>query len=415
MIRFENGERFPLLLSEAQPLFQPTAYTISMLRSRGVASNTLVANLRAILHLYVWASTTGVDIEKRLHGGDFLTLSEIEALSRACRNPLEYIKTAYKITSKHRPQPLSIPLERIRKRPPQSKEPQVCLDTAATRLRYIHAFVNWLTLNRLANLPNSERSTYEASRQKMLEAILARVPIARSRAQEGSRQGLSPEILDCLLSAIEVGCINNPWNKLYIQFRNRLFIYVLLQLGIRRGEALSIKIEHIDLRQNTILIVRSPDSPEDPRTHEPNTKTRDRKLPLSNELADMLHHYVTQIRSSIKNARLHSFLFVAHDSGKPLALTSVNKLFRILRERVPGLPEELTPHVMRHTWNDHFSELVDSKNISEADELKTRSYSMGWSETSGTAVKYTRRWTKKRATEISLELQNNLISRYEPK
>lgn len=122
----------------------------------------------------------------------------------------------------------------------------------------------------------------------MLESIIARVPITRSRAQEGARQGLSPEALDRLLSAKEVNSIDNPWNKIDIRYRNKLLIHILLQLGIRRGEALGIKIEHINMQQNTILIVRSPDSPQDPRIYEPNTKTRDRKLPLSNELADML-------------------------------------------------------------------------------------------------------------------------------
>jgi hypothetical protein len=35
---------------------------------------------------------------------------------------------------------------------------------------------------------------------------------------------------------------------------------------------------------------------------------------------------------------------------------------------VDGLPEKLSAHPLRHTWNDSFSDLMDKKNISEADE-----------------------------------------------
>lgn len=42
-------------------------------------------------------------------------------------------------------------------------------------------------------------------------------------------------------------------------------------------------------------------------------------------------------------------------------------------------------------------------------EKKIRSQMMGWSETSGTAERYTRRETERKAREASLELQDKMM------
>jgi hypothetical protein len=44
------------------------------------------------------------------------------------------------------------------------------------------------------------------------------------------------------------------------------------------------------------------------------------------------------------------------DDGQPLSLKSIDKIFVQIRESYPGLAVTLTRHVMRHTWNDRFSE-----------------------------------------------------------
>ena len=62
-------------------------------------------------------------------------------------------------------------------------------------------------------------------------------------------------------------------------------------------------------------------------------------------------------------------------------------------------------HALRHNWNYQFSRLAEQKGMSPAEEEKTRSYWMGWSETSGTAGTYNRRHTKEKAQQAGLELQ----------
>jgi integrase len=285
------------------------------------------------------------------------------------------------------------------------------LSTTGIRLRYVCAYLDWFTLDQLSTVKESDRAAYESARKRMLDAIGARVPTSHVRPGEDARQGLAPETLTKLLSVIDRSSLENPWKDDDIRLRNQLLIMMLLQLGIRRGEVLGIRIEHIDLRQNSVLIVRAADDPADPRKYQPNTKTRDRKLPLSDDLADMLHHYITRVRNKVEGARFHSFLFVAHDTGRPMSLPAFAKVFHTLRGKVADLPDDLCGHMFRHTWNDRFSELMDSHGASEENEKKLRSYLMGWSETSETAARYTRRYTKRCATELSIKMQESLMEK----
>lgn len=80
---FKNGERFPILLeNDGIPLFYPTVYETSMRRQVNVASATILADLSAIKFLYSWAETSSIDIEQRFHKGEFLTVTEIEDLTK---------------------------------------------------------------------------------------------------------------------------------------------------------------------------------------------------------------------------------------------------------------------------------------------------------------------------------------------
>ena len=94
-----------------------------------------------------------------------------------------------------------------------------------------------------------------------------------------------------------------------------------------------------------------------------------------------------------------------------MSIPSVNKVFKVLREKHPELPANIFPHILRHTWNDRYSEEMDANKVGEEAEKKTRSYLMGWSETSGTAVTYTRRHIRKKARAASLAMQENMFSK----
>lgn len=72
------------------------------------------------------------------------------------------------------------------------------------------------------------------------------------------------------------------------------------------------------------------------------------------------------------------------------------------------MPEELTSHVMRHTWNERFSEEADAMGLSESVEERARNNQQGWSDNSKMGATYTRRHTAKKGREVSLKLQEKL-------
>jgi integrase len=132
----------------------------------------------------------------------------------------------------------------------------------------------------------------------------------------------------------------------------------------------------------------------------------------------MLQSYIVEVRRKGVSPRGdHMFLWVASNGGLPLSIASLNKVWLTLRKRVPQLPKDISSHVLRHTWNDHFSAALDRNRtvpptlVEENNEKKVRSYLMGWNENSGTAATYTRRHIQKKAAEASLKCRAKSCTR----
>jgi integrase len=117
--------------------------------------------------------------------------------------------------------------------------------------------------------------------------------------------------------------------------------------------------------------------------------------------------YINQQRKKIKAARKHPQLIVT-DDGQPMSLTTADKIFRQLREACPGLPVTLTSHVMRHTWNERFSEQAELLGLTDAVEEKARNEQQGWTDNSKSAATYTRRHASRKGRAVALKLQEQL-------
>lgn len=409
ILLLEGGERIPLLVAgDGTPLFLPAVWLTTMRRALNRAMATLYADLSALKLLYDWAEHQAIHLDDRILNGEYLVQSELSCLFDCARNPMKGSEnlegrstgTSVRLISKHRN------FER-----PQPARKCVGSQTTANRLHSIADYLRWLSQEGFVGLPSVEVESRIRARDAMIQTLLIKTPRSHNRSQVGIREGPSEQTIDLLLDVIDVDSPANPWGDLGLRVRNRLLLSLLFGLGLRRGEILGLKIDAIDFRRNRLLIARAADDPIDPRKYQPLAKTRDRYLGFKDSLAEMMEEYITQIRSKIVGARRHPFLFVSHSSGAPLALVSMNKMVRMLRERVPQLPSNLTPHVLRHAWNDAFSRLVDRKAISPAREQQLRSELMGWSPTSGQALTYTRRHTRALAEEMSLVHQEALMKR----
>jgi len=209
------------------------------------------------------------------------------------------------------------------------------------------------------------------------------------------------------LALIEPDAERNPFSS-NVRERNWLIVRMLYHLGLRQGELLSI--QNTDLESNALVIPRRHDAKQDPRVNQPTVKTLDQRHPLEPWLYDAIHDYVVGARRLLPRTRYHQYLFVTHKKGpycgQPLTSRGLDKVFVKLREAAPESLSTLSPHVLRHTWNDRFSEWADEKGIDPAKEEKLRSHLMGWREGSGTAETYTRRHRERQAHEAALRLQS---------
>lgn len=351
----------------------------------------------------------GIDLQARVGQGRLLELGEIDDLARFCRLPLAVLDRELAARSPASGAQRLLIGERVWMRA-AAAQPEVDTNSAAIRLRYIRDYLRWLATDGLLRLPRGEaaHSALLAEMDVVLRVLGERIPSIRNRNPVRARQGLDPEAQERLEQVIDPQSIGNPWVGVHARERNALIVQWLRSLGVRRGELLGIRIRDINFQTHEVRITRRADDPTDPRAHQPNTKTNGRLVPLDDRLAELTHRYILGARRTLAGARKHDFLFVANGSGAPLTLSALNKIFQALRSKCPDLPRELSPHVLRHTWNDRFSELMDKHRISEETEQKMRSRLMGWSETSNTAVIYTRRHIQRKAREASLQLQKTL-------
>lgn len=403
-----SGERLPILVNDlGMPVFDAITFALLEMRSRNRAVNTIKNALYAIRLLFIFLAIRKINLVERLVSGRILSLREVEALAALLRqySRRDFVYRDDRAQSSH-PR-ISSGKERFRKDPPIEDIRFVGADQYCYRLIVVREYLNWKVSDFLSRSESSATGgelTLELER--LLKAIDSRIPTVQS--QPGLKEGLSKAERDLLLSAVHPESDQNPWKDAFCRIRNYAIVAFLFDGGQRRGESLGIRIPHISMRDGSVTIARQPDSALDPRKDQPNAKTRAHVIFMSEELQPIELEYL-KARREIPTARHHDFLFVARN-GEPLSLSSVNKIFNVLRRKFPALPLNLSPHSARYTWNDNFSDECDAKGVSDADEQDWRNEQMGWTPGSRMSVRYSRRRLKRKVQEASLAHQSKLFA-----
>ncbi|MPW10945.1 tyrosine-type recombinase/integrase [Paraburkholderia sp. CNPSo 3155] len=354
---FESGERFPLLLDARTgvPLFDPTVFVISEFRARNRASATIEQVLRALKVFLLFCDKHRIDLAERMLEGQLLELGELDALVQLCRHPMSDIEaqvdacpTAFGRAA----------IESYRARVSRGLQ-AVAGDSAGMRIRYIRQFICWLADRRLLSLSarHPSRTALLNAKDIVVSGLTARIPTGKGRNKTYGRRALDGTAQERLWQLVDISSPENPWEGRHARVRNELIVRWFMGLGVRRGELLGVKVSDVNFRSNEVFIARRADDPSDPRLHQPNTKTADRLLPISDDLARRTRHYILEERRRFPAARKHAFLFVAN-GGAPLSLRGLNKIFSVLSAKRPELMG-VFPHLFRHTNNYNFSRLVD--------------------------------------------------------
>lgn len=410
VIRCESGERLPLLVNRETgiPLWNPTLFILTELRSTSRASSTISQAARAVMVAHQAFDYLEIDIDERLAQGRLIDLGEIDGLTKLAGLTQSALDQALEVGQRASTAPSGvISLEKARMRSRAKKPSQVQAETKDIRLMYIRDYIAWLAAGRLLKLDahHPQRQPLSATAELVVAGLNARISGKKNKDGLNARQGVSSDVRARALEVVDPLHPENPWKNEHVRSRNQLIFMWLLLLGLRNGEFLTVRANHVNLRAGEVTIYRRPDDPEDPRAEEAKVKKGGRLLALSPELAELTRLYLIEQRSKIPGAKRHPFLIVATGTGKPLSRSQLNKLFRELRTKVPGLPADLSPHVLRHTWNDDFSELMDERGVEPADEERMRKQAMGWSDSSRMPAHYTKRTVQRKTNEASLAMQ----------
>lgn len=410
-IRFRNGERHSVLrVVGGLPVHEVTLY-LDRYRRKGRSANTIHFVCSSLVTLYRELDAMKVELLPLLLSGRFLNPPQLDRLASAAQFRADDLDSE---ATAGGPNVIHIGKMGLRTASRGINRRPVDVATQASRLRYIADFLAFISNYVAATLPTSTARDLEAASSRALAAFRQHIPEVSKRAKLDARVGLSLPEQERLLAVVHPDSSENPWARGFVRQRNWLIVVLLLATGMRRGELLSLQVGDLHPSQPKLRILRRADTAEDPRTNQPNTKTYDREIELAPSIMRALWSHINRERRSIKAARAVQQVIVS-DEGAPLSQSSADKIFAELREACPELPVRLTSHVMRHTWNQRFSEQAEAMGLPEVAEERARNSQQGWSDNSKMGATYTRRHTAKKGREISLKLQEELDAKLECK
>lgn len=397
----QSGERYCLLFDKAEgmPLYYPNLFVTTQVRNNSNSVAAMEAALSGINVLLSFCDEHGINLPERFLRHEFFTLSEQDAIRDYCQQRFA--------TGRANSSEDAISITRKARRKPARK---AGLASEYMRLTHIAKYTEWLATILLTG--EMERKT-TLDIAKMKKGFESRRPSGKGRNQVGREKGLAREQEVVLLDVVQPGSERNPFEDQSTQVRNQLLVLLLLHLGVRSGELLNIRVSDIDWATNQIVIARRADEKTDPRRRQPLVKTLDRRLPMKDTLVQAIHRYVVQFRSKVPGARKHDYLLVTHKSGPtqglPMSRSAFIKVINLIAKAAPEL-SDLHGHELRHTWNNRFSEFMDASDDppKPEEQERQRSYLQGWKPDSGTAATYTKRFTREKAIEAGLKLQDGL-------
>ena len=422
LVVFSNGERCPMLIDGATgiPLFDPTVWTLTTYRRR--SASTMEQALRGAMLIHLFCARRGIDLAERVQTGTFFDSCELDDLEREAARPVRVLaeSSALMMTAdgdKASQTRATSPLKRnhtgfLRRLPSVAQLTSVDRRTTGVRLYYLREYIKWLGDRQSFMIGRDAEGNIEVDRcRKSYSAALEKICVALTTRSGGvsgksKRLALSPQQRKELLRVTDPDFTDNPWRDPFVRLRNHLIILTFLCTGMRRGELLSLKVRQIEMPLKRVSIVRNQDDKADPRRRQPAVKTYGRMVPLGHDLIALTHCYIRE-RARIGSARKHGFLMVS-ETGRPLSLSALTLIFDDLRRAFPTLGP-VTAHVLRHTWNEQFSDDADEIGMDPDEERRVRIELMGWSPTSAMPDYYLRRKTIAKAAETSEAMQRRVM------
>ncbi len=424
---FSSGERYPMLFDEdGMPDYWVTLYTTEVLRVKLTAS-AIENTIGDIKHLMLWEEIEGRYLISEFSKGEFLGNDDINSIRDHCLLDARALRKSLKKKTGRN----VIALSHLY--PASSKNiPSVSTAHFANRLAHIADFLYFIARTMLRQ--RTDFADLCEAIDAMKDKILAqKTKVITPKGDVGDTEFKAPpqKVFDALMRVVKVDSPDNSYKNPTIRERNELIIEVMYETGIRAGELLALQVGDIDFQQGVVNIVRRHDNPDELRKRQPVVKTLGRPIPIKEELAARIRHYIMEVRAIIPGANKHPFLFVTHKKGEYQGRSISNSTFtaRILKPavaRFPDMFEEIKRHGFRHNFNERLSKRIDAQNakaranpelglkvINEKEEIQIRKQLNGW-DSDSTAETYNLRHIKEMADKLmrqDMESQNKNLKK----
>ena len=411
-----DGERFTLLVGNDNiPDFWTTLFLTTIARTQ--SSATARKYVDYLIHISLFEQiiqqrisericVMNTDCEMRnqtLNLQMFFSINEIQLLINHCRKKTEYVRKEISVKKKPNSEDKDLSILSPVIRASSDSDVYISPKEQKKRLKLFLNYFEFIAYTILSKNPNFH------SYKKIITETINYIENQTHHIKSSSNSFFSPdkkapslEVFEIVMNLVKPDNENNPYTDAVKQ-RNYLILRILYETGMRSGELLQLRIGDIDFSSNIILIRRRHDDKDDKfRAIEPNAKTLERDLPISEHLSTVLRDYILKERSQLQLAKKHPFIFVSHkgnSKGKPLSviqlcklvdkLNSNESLLKTLEEKGLKLEKVITRHGFRHNFNNKLSKIIDANNklarkngriedlISEKKEIEQRMYING--------------------------------------
>lgn len=354
-----KGEELPILRHAHSWIPAPLALRYVLRTRFALSPSSLFSELRGICILYNWAeSVSGIgNIEAFLTAGHMLDKNELMQLVTQLRRQ-HAVGSSISTASKLRTGIVSSRIFNV-------------------RLFAVRQFLEWaMEPSNHGGRDILDEDLLEAQVSKMIRVLERnRLPVSESRR----REPLTPIEIQLIRRAIapdEFGEFRPGIFTESTRYRNWVMFELALNLGVRKGELLTLKLYHVPTGQKDaqFFIPRQQDEAEDPRKRRRlRGKTNERRVPLMDRtlLPSVLRYRDARSIAGPNGPRIKSPYLLVGKDGQPVASTTADYIIKqigeyaaslldgdesfddLTRERLKDSLRRLTWHRLRHTWAEN--------------------------------------------------------------
>jgi integrase len=373
MIRTASSRLRPYLLVEGVPVILANLWTEDLLHKSRL--NTAENYLRDVAIAYEWALSRDSPLERKLERLAVFSSTELTSLAeRLCST----------------------------KRGAGASQATCTRRFEAIKSFIDFSFEHYVELNQLSLL---EQLQAEKNKNKNLQNLKKKIiKIAQQSEPSQPATPLDSSEQALVMDILTPGNSKNPFKSTQTQARNYCLFLVMLETLARRGEAVLIELDDVELGPTpTIRIKRPSDTNRERRNDGASLKTRGRVVPISASLAAVLDDYIADHRAKLlKPKRPCTALFVSSRDGRRLSARTVNTILRIVAGILSLIKSStrIHPHGLRSTGTNIARKKLENSGAPSINVKDALAYLGGWSPNGQSVQNYSRQAISDRLGEI---------------